>query len=396
MSVAPQLAVGTTLVPIDDTSFSVFQNLNAPDATTLVCGNIFIGLQGYVAVRVPLGAFSGLARGGKIETGLVSAALSFVAAGSWTAGGTLLCNVMIDDSPRAGPIDRNLAWKPPGGLSGTWRRDLWGVFDQRLEDTGGAPFIDTGLGNSGTFGIRTVVGAREQLAATFTVPAGPSWSVARAILELRRHGAPIGSMEVAIQGSTSDGYGHVEPDGVDLAVSSSVLNSTIPLTPATGSITYAFAPNVVLAPGNYWTIIRPAVAYPISPVDFVVWMQRRIFFTPNGGSHFTPNGDRFSIASYPGQADVNVDTLAKQAGPDIVWNPIARSPGQTVSTPDLSPLVREVIMSSGHETVDALCFTIRSVGETRTYRFAAQGHPTLNPPGFAAQFTRRNTRGEVT
>jgi len=403
MTTAPQLAVGTTTQGIDDTSYSIFQLLNGPNAAGLVCGNFFLGLQAACAVVIPLGELLGLARGANIETGLTNAAVTFVANGNWTAGGTILCNVMLDDSPRhasedglgeAGAFDPRLAWKSPNGFGPAWRRDQWGSFGTRLEDTGGTPYMDNAPSTGGTFGMRTIAGKREELAQTFTVPAGPSWSVARAILELRRHGNPIGSMECAIQASQSNGFGRIEPDGIDLAVSAAVLNSTIPLNPATGQITYAFAPDVVLPPGQYWAVLRPSVAYPISLVDFVVWLQRRAFLNV-GGSHRTLSGDRFDLGNYPGHVDVLNDLGAKEVGTDIVWNPIARTAGQTVSTPDLSPLVEEVIRNSGHETTSALCFTFKTVGETRTYRFAAHDHATRNPPGFACQFRRRDVRMEV-
>jgi len=398
MSTAPQLAVGTTLTAVDDTWFSVFQSVNQPLTTQLVCGNFFIGLQGYIAVRIPLGEFgAGLCRGATIETGITNAAVTFVADGTWTAGGSVQINCMLDDSPRAGPLDSNLAWKPPGGFAPAWRVDWWGQFDARLEDTGGTPFVDFGLGNSGTFGILPLVGVREQLAGKFTVPVGPSWSVARAILELRRHGVPTGSMEVAIQTQTTDGYGHIIPDGVDLGVSAAVLNSTVPLNPASGPITFAFAPDVVLPAGNYFTVLRPSVAYVPSLVNFIVWMQQRLFFG-TGGAHYHTNpvfANRFDTQLYPGHVDVHWDTLAKEQGTPVIWSPIARSPGQSISTPDLSSLVQETILNSGHETAHALCFTFRTVGETRAFRFRAHGHPSGSPPGFACQFRRRDTRGEV-
>lgn len=397
MTVAPQQAIGTTLQGIDDTSYSVFQNLNGPLNPTLFCGNIFLGLQGACAVRIPLGEQLGLTRGANILTDITNCAVTFEANGSWTAGGTILCNVMVDDSPRQGPLDARLAWKPPGGSGPIWRRDFWGVFDQRLEDTGGSPFIDTGPGNSGSFAIEPIAGVREMMAHRFTVPAGPNWSVARAILELRRFGNPTGSLEVAIQGDQSDGYGHLEPDGVDLGVSAAVLNSTIPLTPASGPITYAFTPDVVLAPGNYWTVLRHSVAYVPNFADFIVWMQRRVFLGV-GGSHRQGAGRGLLLGqeNFPGHADVSLDTAAKEAGTDIVWNPIARVAGQSISTPDLSPLVNEVCKTSGHETASALCFTFRTVGETRTYRFASHDHATRNPPGFFCQFRRRQARAEGT
>jgi hypothetical protein len=178
-------------------------------------------------------------------------------------------------------------------------------------------------------------------------------------------------------------------------VSAAVLNSTIPLTPGSGNITYAFSPDVVLPPGTYWLVLRPSgTPYVVNGIDFVVWLQARQFLGV-GGSHRTLVGTRFDAGNFPGHYDVAVDTAAKQVGTDIVWNPIARVSGQTVSTPDLSPLVEEVIRNSGHETTSALCFTFRTVGETRTYRFAAHDHATLNPPGFACQFRPRLDRGEV-
>lgn len=394
MSVAPQLAVGTTLQGIDDTTYSIFQLLNGPLATQLICGNFFLGLQSACVVAVPLGELLGLARGGTIENSLINAGVTMVANGTWSAGGTILVNVMLDDSPRAGPLDSRLAWKPPGGFGPAWRRDAWGVFDHRLEDTGGTPFVDTGPGTSGSFGIRAVVGQREELAQAFNVVGGP-WSIAREIVELRRFGNPIGSMEIAIQGSQSDGFGHIEPDGVDIAVSAPVLNSTIPLSPASGPIAFAFTPDVVLADGAYWAVIRSSVPYPVSVVDFVVWMQSRVFLGL-GGSHRTLNGVRFDQGNFPGHIDVLNDVSAKEVGTDIVWNPIARVAGQTISTPDLTALVQEVILNSGHETASAICFTFKTVGETRTYRFASHDHPTFNPPGFAAQYRRRDHRAEAT
>jgi hypothetical protein len=404
VTTAPQLAVGTTTSGFDDTSFSVFQLVNGPAGTIIVCGNIFLGLQGYCCVRVPMGELKGLDRGATIETGLTSAAVSFTAAGSWTAGGTILCNVMVDDSPRgsaedglgeASPFDNRNAWKSPNGYGPAWRRDFSGVFDMRLEDTVATPFVDTGVATGGSFGFRTVADLRESMAHPFTVPAGPSWSVARALMRMRRFGVPAGSLEVAIQGQATDAFGHIQPDGVDLGVSAAVLNTTLPLNPAIGQVTYAFAPDVVLPPGNYWAVMRFSGAPPAySLVDFVVWGQRRVFLGP-GGAHRTLVGRRFDHGNYPGHADISLDLAAKEVGTDIVWNPIARVSGQAVSTPDLSPLVEEVIRNSGHETIDALCFTFRTVGETRTYRFAAHDHATLNPPGFACQYRRRNIRGEV-
>jgi len=400
VSVAPQLAVGFTSQAIDDTSFSVFQSVQNPLATTLIAGNFFAGLQGYCAVVVPIGELKGLDRGATIETALTGCAVTFRAAGNWTAGGTISCNVMLDDSPRAGPLDSRLAWKPPGGFGpNIWRNDGWGVFDQRLEDTGGTPFIDNGLGDYSGFAFEPVVGLRRRMAGKFTVPAGPSWSVARAICQMRRFNTPTGSMEVAIQGNVlKPGGVGFEPDGVDLGVSAPVLNSTLSTAAAGTAITYAFAPDVVLPAGDYWTVMRPSVPYVPDLTNFVSWMQKRQFLGV-GGAHFhtlAAVSRRFDNGNYPGHVDVHFDTLAKEAGTPIVWNPIARTTGQSISSPDLSPLVQEVIRHSGHETTSALCFTFRTVGETRTYRFAAHGHPTLAAPGFACQFRRRNTRGEVT
>ena len=213
MTVAPQLAVGTTLTQADDVSYSVFQNIIAPNATELVCGNIFLGLQGAFAVRIPLGEQLGLARGGTIETGLTNAAVTMVATRNWTAGGTISINCMLDDSPRGGPLDPRLAWKPPGGFGPDWRHDFWGTFNTRLENLTGTPFISTAAANTNSWGIRQQAGRREQLAQLFTVPAGPAWLVARAIVQMRRFGNPIGSMELAIQTNAIDAYGRSNPSG---------------------------------------------------------------------------------------------------------------------------------------------------------------------------------------
>lgn len=399
MTTAPQLAAGTTTQNIDDTSYSIFQNLNAPNGQQLVCGNIFLGLQGACAVVIPLGELAGLARGGQIEAGLVNAAVTFRAAAAWTAGGTINVNCMIDDSPRGGPLDDRLAWKPPGGHAG-WRRDLWGSFDTRLEDTGGTPFLDNGPSTVGSWGIRTLAGARDQLAQVFTVPAGPGWSVARMLAELRRFGNPPGSMEIAIQGDTTfPSYGGgTQPDGVDIAVSAPVACSSVAVSPGTTVATFSFSPDVVLAPGTYWAVMRSTLPYPVSVTDFIVWMQRRAFFN-SGGAHLSTgdatNAARFARGLYPGHVDVSQDMAAKPAGAAIIWNPPARSTGQSVSTPDLSPLVQEVILSSGHETASALCFVFTTSGETRTFRFAANAHATLDPPGFAAQYRRRDVVASI-
>ncbi len=394
MSTAPHLAVGTTLLSTDDVWFSVFQGLNQPSTTQLIAGNFFLGLQGYVAIRVDMGALLGLDRGATIETGLTNAQVSFVADSTWTAGGEIQCNVMIDDSPRQGPLDTRLAWKPPGGITGIWREDGWGLFSQIIEDTGGTPFLDTLIGTTGVFALELLPGLRSRIAARFVVPVGPDWSVARVICELRRFSNPIGSVEVAIQADGANAVGIQEPDGVDLGVSASVLNSTVVSTPGSGPITFAFTPDVVLPPGTYWTVLRQDVPYVGDFVNFIVWMQRRIFFAV-GGSHFHSSfqANRFDVANYAGHIDIHRDTLAKELGPAIIWNPVARVAGQNISTPDLSPLVQEVIRTSGHETISALCFTFRTVGETRSYRFASNDHPSSNPPAFSCQFRRRDIRG---
>lgn len=402
MTTAPQLAVGTTLQGIDDVSFSAFQQLNAPFGAQLITGNIFLGIQGYFAVAVPIGEQLGLARGATIETGLTNAAVTLRSAGAWSAGGAISIDVLVDDGPRggaddglgeSGDLDPRLAWKPPGGFGPAWRRDFWGQFDHRLEDTGGSPFLDTGLGGSGTFGLRAVAGHRDELAQPFTVPAGPAWSVARTILELQKVGAPTGSVEVAIQASQSNGVGGIEPDGVDVAVSAAVTCASIPAGP--GPITFAFAPDAVLSPGTYWTILRSAVPYPVSITDFLIWMQQRAFLG-TGGAHRTLTGVRFDQGNYPGHVDVHLDTLAKELGPPIAWSPPASAgPGATFTTPNLSPLVQEVARRAGHETRHALCFTFRTTGETRTFRFASHDHATLAEPGFACQFRRRDHRGGV-
>lgn len=392
MSVAPQLAVGTTTQGIDDTNYSVFQNVNGPGGTQLVCGNIFLGLQGYCAMVIPLGELAGLARGGMIENSLISAALTLRADGTWSAGGNIDVHVMLDDSPRAGPLDPRLAWKPPGGFGPDWRHDFWGEFDTRLEDTGGTPFIDTPVFNTMIWGMRAVAGAREQLAQIFTVPAGPSWSVARALLELRRFGTPAGSTEVAIQANTVDPYGRDIPDGVDLGVSAAVANGTVPLTPGNAQITFAFAPDVVLAPGQYWVVFRPSGApWAVDGVNFIVWGQNRAFFNV-GGAHLASNASRLSQGNYPGHVDVSLDLGAKSVG-SIAWAVPAAVPGQTLSTPDLTSLVQEVILNSGHETASALLFAFLTNGETRTFRFRAHNHPSGTPPGFACQYRRRDIRG---
>lgn len=392
MTTAPQLAVGTTLAPSDDVSYSAFQNIIAPNATELICGNIFLGLQGSIAVVVPLGEQLGLCRGGQIEPGLVSAAVTMVATRNWSAGGVINVNCILDDSPRQGPLDPRLAWKPPTGFGPDWRRDFWGTFRTRLEDTGGSPFVDTGTPNNASWAIRQTAGARERLAQLFTVPAGPNWSVARAVLYLQRTGSPSGSMVVALQANSVDAYGRNVPSGVDLGVSAVVLNSTVPS--AGGLVTYAFAPDVVLVPGQYWAILRPSVSYAVNGTDFISWWQNRNFFNV-GGAHFSTNSTRLVHGNYPGHIDVFLDMNAKKVGTPITWNVPATSIGQSRSTPDLSPLVQEVILNSGHETASALCFTFDTSGETRTFGFRANGHPSGSPPGFACQFRRRDTRGQV-
>lgn len=403
MTTAPQLSVGTTLQGIDDASFSAFQQLNNPLGAQLITGNIFLGIQGYFAVVIPLGEQLGLCRGGQIETGSINAAVTLTSAGAWSAGGSINVNCVVDDGPRGAVnvdtgLDSRLAWKPPTQFGpNVWRRDQWGAFDTRLEDTGGTPFLDNGPGTYGGWGIRAVSGIRDELAQLFTVPAGPSWSVARAIMDLRRFGNPTGSLEVAIQGSTIDTGGHPTPDGVDVAVSAAVSNSTIPASPGNGPITYAFTPDAVLAPGSYWAVLRPSgTPYVVNGTDFVSWMQRRAFFA-TGGSHFhSVGGTRFDTSNYPGHADLWVDLSSSMLGPAVVWNPPASAgPGASFPTPDLSSLVQEVILRAGHETVSALCFLFSTAGETRTYRFAAHDHATLNPPGFAAQFRRRDVKGDM-
>lgn len=393
MTVAPQLAVGTTLANTDDVSYSIFQNIIAPNAIELVCGNIFLGLQGSIAVVIPLGEQLGLCRGGQIETGLVSAALTMRATRNWAAGGQILVNACLDDSPRAGPLDPRLAWKPPGGFGPDWRHDFWGTFRTRLETTAGSPLLDTGTPTNVSWALRQTVGARERLAQLFTIPAGPSWSIARAILELQKTGAPGGSFEVAIQRDVTDAYGRGGPSGIDLGVSAAVLNSGIPAGPS--NITYAFSPNVLLVPGSYWAIMRPSVPYAVDGVNFISWRQNRNFFNVES-RHYSTGSTRFVLGNYPGHVDVGIDMSAKAAGSAIVWDVPATAIGQSRSTPDLSPLIQEVILSSGHETASAICIFLQTVSQTITFGFAANGHPTLAAPGFAAQFRRRDTRGEVT
>lgn len=392
MTTAPQLSVGTTLAVEDDVSYSVFQNVIAPAATELVCGNIFMGLQGYVAVRIPLGEQLGLARGGRIETGLTNAALTMRATRNWGAGGEISVNACVDDSPRAGPLDPRLAWKPPAGFGPDWRRDTWGTFRTRLEDTGGSPLIDIGTSTNASWAIRQTAGARERLAALFTVPAGPSISVARAILELAKNGSPSGSMEVAIQANSTDAYGRSIPDGTDLGVSSAVANSGIPAGPS--NITFPFSPDVVLAPGSYWAILRPSTPYSVDGTNYISWRQNRNFFNVQG-AHYSTNSAKFVRGNYPGHVDVALDLNAKAVGTAITWSVPATSVGQSRSTPDLSPLIQEVILNSGHETASAICIFLSTVSQTITFGFAAQGHPTLAPPGFACQFRRRDHRGGV-
>jgi hypothetical protein len=396
------LSFGVTGNVADDTSFSVFQLANGPAGTVNVCGNFFLGLQASIAVRLPM--IVGPHRGARLETVLTQSSVAMVATSTWAAGGSININCMVDTGPRGASdsvpngdtapasdqLDARLAFKPQDGFGPSWRRDYSGQFDMLLEDTVSTPFLDTGVATGGSFGIRTVVGAREEFSNRFVVPGGPSWSVARVLLRLRRFGAPTGSMEVAIQAEQSDGYGHLEPDGVDIAVTAAVLNSVPPLSPGIAQVTFAFTPDAVLPPGNYFLVFRPSGApYPVSLVNFIVWGQRRLFVA-NAGSHRTSLGYFFDQALYPGHVDVHFDTLAKEVGSSIVWAIPAAVAGNLMVSPDLGPLAEEVIRNAGHETIHALIFTFRTVGQTLAFRFAGHGHGVYSPPSWATRFVRRN------
>ena len=177
-------------------------------------------------------------------------------------------------------------------------------------------------------------------------------------------------------------------------MSQQVFNSTVPTPAGGGLMTFSFTPQVSLNPGTYWLVMRPAIPYPVNGGDFVLWLQHRAFFNTQS-AHMVSNDSRFNQGLFPGHVDVYLDVNAKLAGTSIVWNPPATSIGQSRSTPNLSPLVQEVILRSGHETVDALCFIFQTTGQTRTFGFRAHGHPSGSPPGFACQYRRRDTRGEV-
>lgn len=388
-------AIGTTLNFYDDTSFNVFQPLNGPAAQILTCGNIFLGIQGYMGLRFPLAEGPdprSLGRGGTVLADSLLPQITLTAAGTWTAGGSISISMLLDDSPRDGPQDLQLAWKPPGGSGPSWRRDAWGVFDTRLEDTGGAPFIDNGVGTL-QVGMSIFTDLREELGARIVVPAGPSWSVARVINLMSRFGIPIGSTEVALQGNSVNAAGYDEPDGVDLGVSAAVANTpTIPLQPAGGNVTFAFAPDVVLAPGIYWVVTRPSVPYVADFTNFIAWKQKRVFLGVGGSHRHGPAfGIGFDQANYWGVVDVFFDVTAKEL-PAIIWSPPAAVFGDTIQTPDLSALIQEVITTSGHEATSAVGFTFKTVGETRTFRFASNEHATLAAPSFFAQYKARYAR----
>ncbi len=387
-------AIGTTLNYWDDASYNVFQPLNSPANAVIWCGNIWLGLQGACAIRFPLAEGPdprSLGRGGTVLTSALPADITLTAAGGWTAGGTISISMLLDDSPRDGPQDLQVAWKPAEGSGAGWRRDAWGVFDARLEDTGGTPFLDQGVGTL-QVGMSILGGLREELGAKFVVPAGPSWSVARVINKMSRFGTPTGSTEVAIQGNTVNAVGYDEPDGIDAGVSATVLNSAIPLQPTGGDVTFAFTPDVVLAPGTYWVVVRPSVAYVADFANFITWFQKRIFLGV-GGSHKqgATYGVGFDQSNYFGGVDIHFDVSAK-ALPAITWNPPAAVSGDTLTTPDLSSLIQEVITTSGHEATSAICFIFTTVGETRTYRFASNDHATLAAPSFFAQYKARYAR----
>lgn len=391
MTVAPQLAVGTAIVATDDTSYSVFQNLNGPNSTQLVFGNIFLGLQGAAAIRIAMGELKGLDRGAKIDNSLINAALSLVRNAAWPGGDSATITVALDEQPRRLEEDSAMAMKKETDFGPAWRRDGWGQWDVQVRRPDTSTIVDLGTGVLDVQ-LRPAVDRRLRIGQLFTIGVGET--VRDVICRLRRYGTPTGSVELVLYPSESDGWSQIRPDeDSPIAVSGAVANATIPTTAGGTDVTFTFAPDVVLAAGSYWAVLRPSgTPWTESATDTIAFLQSRGFlFT--GGSVYTA-GNRFDTFLYRGHVDVHFDILAR-ASSGVAWALPAGAVGGTSPSPDLTSIVQEACLARSHETINALIFSITTSGATGTYRVAAATHPTRSPPGFACQFTRRNVRGGV-
>jgi len=160
------------------------------------------------------------------------------------------------------------------------------------------------------------------------------------IWEMLRTGNPIGSCRMRIQGVQTDKYGQNQPDGVDVAVSSDVLLSTIALGPTVTTVAFTFPGNEVLTAETdyFWGL---EVDYTANNADHVSARHHNAFF--NDGQLYHEGTDTGMVwQNFPGQVDLSIGAngFFDAALATVNWvvpNFVANT---TYVTPDITTLIQ--------------------------------------------------------
>jgi len=316
----------------------VFQGKNVtwlPFDTTQRIGNFFLGLQGQTEnawnTQIPIGSK------------IISATMEFFPNTNNAAAYTTEMNSPDRrvDQQTLDPV------KQPFETFTGWRRDFWTNQTIAVLST-----TFTAIAGPATAPANGEWSAAQLIAPGATIPMqnrfgqrvtvrpGPNQEVSFAGYEMFRTGNPAGSLRVRIQGVAFD-RGVSIPDGVDIAVSSDVLASTLVVGSPGGLIGFFFAAGTVLTvSADYFFILDHDYAQ--DAVNYV-WVRHQNEFLTNGQLYHFGEGQGFDWQNYPGTVDLNqaIALAANDLLPaSIDWPINGTVIGVLETSPDITDLVQ--------------------------------------------------------
>ena len=325
--------------------------------TRQIQGNFFIGLQGQTVnmfdTQIPPGA--------KVE----AATMDVIAFANSAAG----VHTSTINAPRRSFGSQLLdPYQTPFVPFTGWRRDMWSNQELAVVSTT-FTFIAQPIGfstgnTSWEMNAFTVVGGtganRENLAQKITAGSANT-TVSFISYQMQRFGTPTGNITCRIQGITTD-RGVTIPDGIDVAVSTPVLASTLSTTGLSGVI-FFFPSNPTLVFGqDYFLVLE--VEYPTSIPNRIIVGHLNMFLQDGQLYHF---GEGLGNDWQNAPGDVDANQWHTVAGPNVAadtdWDMPPFLTGVTYSTPDITALVQAQIDDPGY-TADA--GIVISVARTQT------------------------------
>lgn len=220
------------------------------------------------------------------------------------------------------------------------RRDFWSNAAMGALSTTFTAISGSASGPSNTQWIMKQIGDWREKLWQLTPTRTGNMELDFGIWEMLRNGNPAGSARMRIQGVVLDKYGQKTPDGIDVAVSSDVLLSTIALAPTVTTVSFPFPGNEVLTATTeyFWGL---EIDYIANNSDHVSARHHNAFF--NDGQLYHEGTDTgMSWQNFPGTVDLSIGANGIfLPGLDIVnWVVPTFIANNKYVTPDITSLVQ--------------------------------------------------------